>query len=141
VYKVEKKLFNKSEEALMNFLWDQDRPISVAQISELWDGKDITDHHLRVLLKSLEKKSAIECCGAEPRGRQYSRIFRCTTSREEYYARVLDANGVSLPKLLQVESVALAQVGNGENINELIQSLQEVIDELKEREQSGGSAS
>lgn len=141
VISMEKELFNKSEEALMNFLWDHGKPISIAQISELWEGKDITDHHLRVLLKSLEKKSAIECCGAEPRGRQYSRIFRSKISREEYYARVLDVNGVSLPKLLQVESVALARVGSRENIGELIQSLQEVIDELKEREQSERSKS
>lgn len=136
---MKKELFNQSEEALMSFLWAQGKPISIAQISELWEEKDITDHHLRVLLKSLEKKSAIECCGAEPRGRQYSRIFRCTISKEEYYAKVLDVNGVSLPKLLQVESVALAKVGSKENIDELIQSLQEVIDELKEREQSGRS--
>lgn len=125
----------------MNFLWDYGRPISIAQISEKWDGKDITDHHLRVLLKSLEKKSAIECCGVEPRGRQYSRIFRCMISREEYYAKVLDVNGVSLPKLLKVESVALARVDSRENIDELIQSLQGVIDELKEREQSERSIS
>ena len=118
----------------MNFLWDQGKPLSIVQISEQWNGKEITDHHLRVLMKSLEKKSAIECCGAEPRGRQYARIFRCTISKEEYYAKVLDANGVSLSKLLQVESVALAKVGSEENIDELIQSLQEVIDELKKRE-------
>lgn len=138
---MERELFNKSEEMLMNFLWDHGAPISIAQISETWDGKDITDHHLRVLLKSLEQKSAIECCGAEPRGRQYSRVFRCKISKEEYYAKVLDVNGVSLPKLLQVESVALARVGRRENIDELIQSLQGVIDELKDREQSGGSIS
>lgn len=131
---MEKELFNKSEEALMNFLWDQGKPLSITQISELWEGKEITDHNLRVLMRSLEKKSAIECCGAEPRGRQYARIFRCTISKEEYYAKVLNANGVSLPKLLQVETMALARVDSIENVDELIQSLQGFIDELKERE-------
>lgn len=131
------QLFNRTEEALMNFLWEQKENLCIAEIAEQWTDRNCTDRHLRVILNALEEKGAIECCGAKLRGRQYSRVFRCTISKEKYYAKVLDVNGVSLPKLLQVESVALARVGSRENIDELIQSLQGVIDELKDKEQSG----
>jgi len=111
VVSVENDLFNKSEETLMNFLWTQGKPISNSPMSEHWEGKEITDHHLWGLTKSLKKKSAIKCYGVKPRERQYSRISRYTISKEGYCSRALDVNDVSHPKSLQVESVTLAEVG------------------------------
>lgn len=132
-------LFSRTEEQLMNFMWQQGEPISIMQISEQWAEKEITDHHLRVILKSLEKKKAVECCGSEQRGRQYSRIFRCRISKEEYYTKVLDANGVTLDKLLQVEAVALSKTGNDIELDDLIQKLQAIIDEYRDRDEDESS--
>lgn len=128
---MEKQLFNKTEDALMNFLWSLGEPISLAKMMEQWEGMVYTERHMRFIISSLEEKGAIECCGVESRGRKYSRVYRCRITKEEYYARVLDVNEVSLPKLLQAETVALASVNNGEDLDELICTLKEIIEKYE----------
>ncbi|WP_322176550.1 hypothetical protein [Acutalibacter caecimuris] len=91
-----------------------------------------TERHLRFILSSLEEKGAIECCGVESRGRKYSRVYRCLITKEEYYARMLDMKAVSFPRLLQVEAVALAKVNNKKNLEELICTLREIIEEYED---------
>lgn len=128
---MENQLFNKTEDALMNFLWSLGEPISLAKIMKQWEGMIYTERHMRFIISSLEEKGAIECCGIESKGRKYSRIYRCRITKEEYYTRVLDVNEVSLPKLLQAETVALANVNNGEDLDELICTLKEIIEKYE----------
>ena len=126
---MENELFNKGEEALMDFLWSRGEPISFAKITEQWGSMVYTERHLRFIISSLEEKGVIECCGVESKGRKYSRVYRCLITKEEYYARVLDMKEVSFPKLLQVETVA--KVNDKANLDELIQTLKDIIDEYE----------
>lgn len=131
-------LLSKSEEKLMNFLWKQDQPLTVQEMSVLWTDKTWTDHYIRLLLKGLEKKHAIECCGVEQSGRQYSRKFRCAITKEEYYSQTAIHNGVSFEELIHAEAAALTKAGDKEGMDDLVQKLESIIDEFRTRSDDKG---
>lgn len=124
----------KTEEKLMLFLWDQDRPMSVAEILESWNQKAWTKNYIRDIVRSLEQKGAVEFSGLDHRGSKYARRFRAAVSREEYYAGLTRENGVSLAGLFREEVTALAQRGERREMDELIRELEGIIEEYR----SGG---
>lgn len=126
---------SKTEEKLMTFLWDQAQPLSVPEMLERWDDKAWTDNYMRVILKSLEKKGAVEFYDLDHRGSKYARRFRATLSREEYYAQLACSNGVTVRDVAQIQAVAMVQKGGREGMEELIRELEDMIEEYRARDE------
>lgn len=129
--------FSKSEEELMDYIWSQSEPVSILDIAEHWEDKDWTPHYMRFLVKGLEEKGAVECCGVQRRGRQYSRCFRPLLSKEEYYARLVQGRGISARDLVRGEAAALIKTGSKEDMRELISGLEEMVREFRESIEAG----
>ena len=70
-------------------------------------------------------------------GRQYSRKFRCTLTREEFYSQTALRNGVSFEELIRAEAAALTEAGDKEGMDELIHKLEEIIEEFRARGDDG----
>lgn len=123
--------FTKREEELMDFLWQHPQAMTVYDMAE--SGWSV--NYLRVLVKSLEKKGVLRCCGAEPNGRQYSRQFCVAMTKEEYYVRLALAGGVNAGAFAKV---AAAAVDGGKKDDEaLIQKLEEILADFKARNGDG----
>ena len=121
----------KSEEKLMQFLWDQGIPLSVSEIFELWDDKAWTKNYTRDIVRSLEEKGALEFHNLEHRGKKYARRFRTVISKEEYYTQLAKQSGVTVGQMLQVEAVAMVKKGDKEGMEGLIRELEAMIEEYR----------
>ncbi len=125
---------SKSEERLMNFLWSENTPLSALEMVEKLRDQDWGEHYLRVVLKSLERKGAVECCGFEQRVNQYARRFCCALTKEEYYVQLAARGGVAPDALLRSAAVAMVEKGGDKGKEELIQELERLIEEYRAEE-------
>lgn len=128
----------KSEEKLMLFLWEQGRPMSVAEMLEAWDNRGWTKNYTRDIVRSLEQKGAVEFYDLDHRGSKYARRFRTVLSKEEYYTRLAKHSGVTVSRMLQVEAVAMAERGDRDGMEKLIRELEDIIEEYRARDDARG---
>lgn len=116
----------------MDFLWTENTPLSALEMVEKLQDKGWSEHYLRVILKSLEKKGAVECCGFEQRVNQYARRFRCTLTREEYFVQLAQYHGASLEHMLESTAVYLFRRRRDtekekRKTEELVQELEKIV--------------
>ena len=124
--------FTKREEELMEFLWAYGEPLTSYNMVALCKDRDWKDSYIHIMIRSLEKKGAIECCGAERSGIKYARKFRPAITKEEYYVQLALSAGVDRA-LFAKAAAGLVEKDHTENQEELIKELEAIIKEFKER--------
>lgn len=129
---MKKITFTKREDELMNFLWEQTEPLSVDEMASRSEELNWSEAYIRVMVRSLEHKGLLECCGVEPRGKQYARRFRPAISREEHYTRLAISAGADAGTLAKVAVAAVAK-DRKENSEDLIKQLEAIVDDFKAR--------
>ena len=116
-----------------NFLWEYGKPATSHDVMEHCTNITWSSNYLHVMLRSLLKKGAIECCGMIQYGPQYARVFRCVLTRDQYLAQQAKKNGFDSKSLLRTAVAMVAHADESEK-QELIQQLEEIVSRLKERE-------
>lgn len=129
---MKKLTFTKREDELMNFLWDMDRPLIVEEMVDNAGEHAWEANYLRVMLQSLEKKGAVECCGMLRRNKQYARQFRPAISKEEFYTQLALNRGANTVSLFKVAAAAVRD-DEQEVSDDVIQELEEILKEFKAR--------
>ena len=86
------------------------------------------------MLRSLERKGAIEYCSLEHRGTQYARRFRCTVTKEEYYVRLAESGGIGAAALIRAAGASMAD--SEEERKELLGRLNEVLQDYETKTDS-----
>ena len=122
----------KREEELMEFLWEQSEPLAANEILARCRERSWSDRYLQVMLRSLEKKAAVEACGTLREGNHYSRRFRCRLTKEEYFAQLAKASGVD-SRLFARAVVSLAADSSPEEQENIIQELERLLEDYKKR--------
>lgn len=122
----------KREEELMEFLWEQGEPLAANEILAQCKDRSWSDRYLQAMLRSLEKKGAIESCGVVRQGNHYSRRFRCRLSREDYFVQLAQASGVDT-KLFAKAAVALAAGSSSQDQSEVIRELEQLLEDYKKK--------
>lgn len=125
----------KSEETLMMFLWNRGKPLSVQEMIDSWEGDERTwkDNHMRVIVRDLVEKGALEVAELDYHNSRASRRLRPTFSKKEYYAQVMKRGGLTASEMVEVEAVAMAQKGDKEGLSALIRDLKGIIEEYDMR--------
>ena len=122
-------LTNK-EEAALKVLWASDTPLSATEIAERIPDRTWPTSSIQSILRTLEKKKAIEVAEITKIGKSYGRLFRPTISANEYaimqFNRYYQEDGQDSLSLI---SMLLGQKNNKEEITE---ALQELLDQYKE---------
>lgn len=126
----------KTEEKVMMFLWKQDKPLSVLEMLESWEGDERTwkDNYMRAIVRSLVEKGALEVAELECRNSRASRRLRPTFSKKDYFAQVVKHGGLTVSEMVEAEAVAMAKRGDKEGMNALLRDLKEIIKEYDMRE-------
>ena len=124
-------LLTKSEEELMGFLWDYGKPLSVPEILEECPEHRWSDHYLRVMLVSLERKGIVGCADFDKRWKTYARRFHCIVSREEYFARQARLRGLNMKDFIKLEAAAMFEKGDKAAVEEIIEELTKMIREYE----------
>ena len=128
----DKNLMSPKEENLMELLWDEQRPLTTAEIGSVLKGKGWNKSTLFNTIQSLLEKGYIKVSGVERSHTQYARQFEYTMTKEEYAALFLTEKGI---KRSALGNIALAMTGSSssdeEADEELIQELENIIKQLR----------
>lgn len=126
----------KSEETVIMFLWNQGKPLSVQEMIDSWEGEERTwkDNHMRVIVRALIEKGALEVAELDHRTSRASRRLRPTFSKKEYYAQVMKRGGLTASEMVEAEAVAMAKKGDKEGLSNLIHDLKGIIEEYGMRD-------
>ena len=116
----------------MEFIWEQGEPLAANEILVQCKDRSWSDRYLQAMLRSLEKKGAVEACGTLRQGNHYSRKFRCRLSREEYFLQLAQASGVDA-KLFAKAAVALAAGISPKDKSEVIRELEQLLEDYKKK--------
>ena len=126
----------KTEETVMVFLWKQDRPLSVQEMINSWEGEEKTwkDNYMRKIVYSLVEKGALKVAELEYLNNQATRRFKPTFSREDYYGQMMKRGGLTASEMVEAEAVAMAKKGDREGLSSLIHDLKGIIEEYDMRD-------
>lgn len=123
------------EKALMEYLWDKERPVTSMEIFENLEDVMCNITYVHRALQVLEKRGLIKAVGLVRVNKKYARTFSYTKSREEVAADYAREIGVASKNLGRF---ALALVKDEEDDeasrDELIAKLEEIIAELKDED-------
>ena len=79
----------KSEMEIMDVLWEENAPMSRADLLARSEEKSWKDSSVHILLNGLLQKGAIREAGFVKRSKTYGRTFAPTLTREEYFATTI----------------------------------------------------
>ena len=126
-----------TEEKVMKFLWKQDKPLSVQEMLDLWEGEEKTwqDNYMRAIVRTLVKKGALEVSDIKLRSNsRASRRLQPTFSKKDYYSQLVKRGGLRVSEMVEAEAVAMTQKGDREGMSALIRDLKEIIEEYDTRD-------
>ena len=86
---------SNSEEILMNTLWKENAPLTVAQLSEKITEADWKPNYVDKLVKQLVKKGMIKADGIQQDRFYRSQQFVSCLTKDEFLANMLEEQGVN----------------------------------------------
>lgn len=128
---VKKGILTPNEEMVMNWFWENDRPLSSRDIMA-WNEKGWGVEQVSNILRALERKEMIQFCGkvsgkTRPDGKtQPVRQFTPLMSKEQYLLKSLDQKGMNLGLLHKMTAALAEKVGSRAVIEELEKIIKEV---------------
>ena len=131
-----KKVMTGREEKFMEYFWEQDEPVTVADIEEHFAYEKLSKAAVFKIIQAMMDKGFIRVNGLERTNKTYARKFEAAISKEEYWGKILASKGMGLHSL---RHVTFAMLGDGsdpeddEADRELIKELEGMIDEIKSR--------
>lgn len=133
----QKKAMNKSEEKLMDFLWKQDKAMTIAEIEQFMVKEGLKKATIFKAVQSLVERGYLCVNGFERVNKAYARKFVPAVTKEEYAAVVLTERGIDISSL---GNIAVAMIGNektekkdAEADEKLIRELEDIITQLRNR--------
>lgn len=134
----QRKLMNKREEKLMNFLWEQQESVTIADMEQYFASEKLNKTTIFKAVQSLMGLGYICVSGVERSNKTYARQFRAAVTREEYAAIILAERGIETSSL---GNLAMAMLGNDKSEKEdedadekLINELESIILQLRNRQ-------
>ncbi len=98
-------MLTKSEEQIVELLWNFDEPLTSSEIIRNSVDKTWKDSYVHLLINSLMEKGIIEVAGFKKATKNYARTFKPTMSREEYLflnlTKSKNYNQAQLPKFFK----------------------------------------
>ena len=127
------KHLTNSEEDLMELFWEKKEPLTSVDISEFSADRSWNGNYIHMMLRSLLKKGMIEVCGTVQCGTQYARQFVQIVTKEQYAAKLVMSKKKKKNSIAAV-TVAMVNEVNKADEEGLVKQLEEIIQELKNKE-------
>lgn len=125
-----KEELTKGEERILEIFWNEGKPLTSMEVMEKTD--EFNESYVHRLLNSLLEKKALKVEGMMKSGKQYARIFVPEFTREEYGVYLIKQLGMMRKDNLKKFAVALTK--ENKRKEEVIETLEEIIDEIKGEE-------
>ena len=104
---------SNSEEILMNTLWKENAPLTVAQLSEKITEADWKPNYVDKLVKQLVKKGMIKADGIQQDRFYRSQQFVSCLTKDEFLANMLEEQGVNNATAIVQKRPQTAHAGTG----------------------------
>ncbi len=112
---------------------EKKEPLTSVDISEFSADRSWNGNYIHMMLRSLLKKGMIEVCGTVQCGTQYARQFVPIVTKEQYAAKLVMTKGIEKNSIAAV-TVAMVNEVNKADEEGLVKQLEEIIQELKNKE-------
>ena len=119
-----------SEEELMELFWSRGEAMTSVEILKTAGSHSWNDSYLHIMLRSLLKKGMLTVCGTVQYGTQYERQFIPAMTKEEYIAKLVLSRDLEQGSVARVAAAMIREV-DGENREDFIQQLEQIIGELR----------
>lgn len=119
-------MLTKSEEEIMEFMWDAGEPLTSSEIVSNSQDKTWKDSYVHLLLNSLMYKEVVRVAGFKRATKNYARSFEPTMTREEYVVRNLTTNhNYDEIKIMKIIKEFTGVLKNPEVLDELEKAIKE----------------
>lgn len=114
----------------LKVLWNSDKPLSASEIAERIPNREWPAASIQSILRSLEKKKAIEVAEITKLGKSYGRLFRPAISANDYVAMQFQRHyqADSGDQLSFISSL----LGQNKNKKDVVTALRELLKEYEE---------
>ena len=126
-----KNILTPSEKILMDVFWEHQEPLTSVELTQLCSNHDWNQEYILNMLHKIQKKGFLEVCGTVKYRIKNARSFRPTITKEEYAAQLALSVGIDVSSFAETALAMVAHLGNKEDI---INELEQLIQELKEKE-------
>lgn len=132
---MKKNELNDREEALLNFLWKANIPLTLNEMIEQLGEDGWNQVTLYKTVQSLSKKGFLEVVGMEKSVKTYARKLFPTKTKGEYYSELLVENQVGMDCIVDVTSalIGASNLSPEKRDEKIISTLEGIIAELKGR--------
>lgn len=127
------KYLTNSEEDLMEMFWERKEPLTSVEILNISADRSWNGNYVHIMLRSLLKKGMIKVCGTVQHGTQYAREFVPAVTKEQYAAKLVMSKGIGKSSIAAVTVAMVNETGEADGEG-LIKQLEEIIEELKDKE-------
>ena len=121
---MEEFILSDNEYEIMSLLWEENKPLSKADIIKLSPNRSWSESSIYILLNSMLKKGAIIEDGFVKKQTNYTRIFAPRLSEVEY--SVMQINFGNKKRKLSVSALVSGLIQNTSDISEILE-LEKII--------------
>lgn len=126
---MKKYRLSKSEERVMEILWQEGEPLTIAQIVRLADDMEWKANYVTKVMSFLVEKEMVNMCGVTLERNHYSRQFVPLMDKDEYAAGLLNEAGI---RITDLPDIAAALVRKSSGRKKLDGRDQKLIGELED---------
>lgn len=108
----------KSELAIMEVMWEQEEPLTAAEIIKASGEKEWKNSSVHLLVNALLEKGILEVAGFKKTTKNYARTFKPTMTQEKYYIEKVMGNATAEERKKIYEEL-LKEVEDIETLDEI----------------------
>ena len=123
---------NTREEALLNFLWEKEIPMTSAEMLDELSAEGWKQITLLKTVQSLSEKGYLEVTGLEKSVKTYARRFVPTVSKGEFYSQMFVRKGLDETSIVDITAALIGADGKSKKgTKQIIQKLESIIEDLE----------
>lgn len=130
-------MLTKSEEEIMNLLWEVGEPLASSEIVSKSVNRTWRKSYINLLINSLLNKQMIEVVGVKQMTKNYARTFQPTMSKYAYSVkRIFSQKGFKEENIPDIFAEIIANTENPQ----ILEKMQSQLDERKQEILSGNNS-
>ncbi len=130
-------MLTKSEEEIMNLLWEVGEPLASSEIVSKSVNRTWRKSYINLLINSLLNKQMIEVVGVKQMTKNYARTFQPTMSKYAYSVkRIFSQSGFNEENIPDLFAEIIANTENPK----ILDKIQSQLDERKQELLSGNNS-
>ena len=123
---------NAREEALLNYLWDKNVPMTSNNMLDDLEKEGWKQITLLKTIQALDEKGYLEVAGLEKSVKTYARRFVPSVSKGEFYSQMFVGKGLDETSIVDITAALIGADGKSKKgTKQIIRKLESIIEDLE----------